>query len=187
MGNYQPSEFNTTLFNRLVFGDKEVRILVLGLDGAGKTTILYRMQIGEVVSTIPTIGFNVETVTYKNIKFQVWDLGGQTSIRPYWRCYYANTDAVIYVVDSSDRDRIGTSRDELASMLGEEELRDAALLVLANKQDMKGAMSSAEVSDALGLPRLKNRQWTIFKTNALKGEGLNDAMDWLVNAIKGSG
>ncbi|KAJ1734856.1 Arf GTPase arl1 [Coemansia sp. RSA 1200] len=176
----------STLFNRLVFGDKEVRILVLGLDGAGKTTILYRMQIGEVVSTIPTIGFNVETVTYKNMKFQVWDLGGQTSIRPYWRCYYANTDAVIYVVDSSDRDRIGTSRDELASMLGEAELKDAALLVLANKQDMKGAMKSAEVSDALGLPHLKNRQWSIFMTNALNGDGLNDAMDWMVHAIEGS-
>ncbi|KAJ2150096.1 Arf GTPase arl1, partial [Coemansia sp. RSA 637] len=117
------------LFNQLVFGDKEVRILILGLDGAGKTTILYRMQIGDVVSTIPTIGFNVETVTYKNIKFQVWDLGGQTNIRPYWRCYYANTDAVIYVVDSCDRDRITTSRDELAAMLEEEELRDSVLLV----------------------------------------------------------
>ena len=57
----------------------------------------------QVVTTIPTIGFNVETVTYKNLKFQVWDLGGQTSIRPYWRCYYTNTDAVIYVVDSADR------------------------------------------------------------------------------------
>jgi hypothetical protein len=74
----------------MLWGSKEVRILILGLDGAGKTTILYRLQIGEVVTTIPTIGFNVETVTYKNIKFQVWDLGGQTSIRPYWRCYYVS-------------------------------------------------------------------------------------------------
>lgn len=64
---------------------------MLGLDSAGKTTILYRLQIGDVVSTIPTIGFNVETLDYKNIKFQVWDLGGQTSIRPYWRCYYGGT------------------------------------------------------------------------------------------------
>jgi len=64
-----------------LFGEKELRILILGLDGAGKTTILYRLQVGEVVTTIPTIGFNVEQVTYKNIKFQVWDLGGQTSIR----------------------------------------------------------------------------------------------------------
>ncbi|KAJ2016582.1 Arf GTPase arl1 [Coemansia sp. S680] len=162
MGHYV-SKF-TSLFS---WGDREVRILILGLDGAGKTTILYRLQIGDVVSTIPTIGFNVET----------------TSIRPYWRCYYANTDAVIYVVDSCDRDRIGTSRDELASMLGEEELQEAALLVFANKQDMKGAMSSAEVSEALGLPRLKSRQWAIYKTSALKGEGLDEGLDWLVNAI----
>ncbi|KAJ2783536.1 Arf GTPase arl1 [Coemansia javaensis] len=177
-------QYFAKLFDRLGFGSKEVRILILGLDGAGKTTILYRMQIGEVVSTIPTIGFNVETVSYKNIRFQVWDLGGQTNIRPYWRCYYANTDAVIYVVDSSDRDRIGTARDELAAMLDEEELRAAVLLVFANKQDMKGAMSAAEVSDALGLPRLKSRQWAIYKTSALKGEGLDEGLDWLVNAIK---
>lgn len=94
-----------------------MRILILGLDGAGKTTILYRLQVGEVITTIPTIGFNVETVTYKNLKFQVWDLGGQTSIRPYWRCYYSKTDAVIYVVDSCDRDRIGISKSELVAML----------------------------------------------------------------------
>jgi ADP-ribosylation factor-like protein 1 len=69
---------------------------------AGKTTILYRLQVGEVISTIPTIGFNVETVTYKNIKFQVWDLGGQTGIRPYWRCYYPNTQACLLSVWSCD-------------------------------------------------------------------------------------
>ncbi|KAJ1643446.1 Arf GTPase arl1 [Coemansia erecta] len=179
MGNWFSS-----IFSSILGGDKEVRILILGLDGAGKTTILYRMQIGEVVSTIPTIGFNVETVSYKNIKFQVWDLGGQTSIRPYWRCYYANTDAVIYVVDSCDRDRIGTSRDELAAMLSEDELQQSVLLVFANKQDMKGAMSAAEISEALGLPRLRNRQWGIYKTSALKGEGLSEGLDWLVNAIQ---
>jgi ADP-ribosylation factor-like protein 1 len=120
----------------------------------GKTTILYRLQIGEVVTTIPTIGFNVETVQYKNIKFQVccfstffqktlthpsfiaqvWDLGGQTSIRPYWRCYYADTKAVVYVVDSSDRERLGINKGELLAMLSEDELADAKLLVFANKQ-----------------------------------------------------
>merc|ERR1712157_587618 len=109
-----------------LFGSKEVRILILGLDNAGKTTILYRLQneSDEAVQTIPTIGFNVETLQYKNIKFQVWDLGGQTSIRPYWRCYYANTDAVIYVVDSQDVDRMTTTKEELMSMLSEEELSD---------------------------------------------------------------
>ncbi|KAJ3410652.1 Arf GTPase arl1 [Chytridiales sp. JEL 0842] len=172
------------LFSRL-WGSKEYRILILGIDGAGKTTILYRLQIGEVVTTIPTIGFNVESVTYKNIKFQVWDLGGQTSIRPYWRCYYANTDAVIYVVDSADRDRIQIARDELVSMLEEEELKDASLLILANKQDLKGAMSVTEVSEALNLTDMKNRQWTIFKCSAQTGEGLTDSLDWLVNTVQG--
>jgi len=176
-----------SLFSRIfsgLFGSKETRILILGLDGAGKTTILYRLQVGEVVTTIPTIGFNVETVTYKNLKFQVWDLGGQTSIRPYWRCYYANTDAVIYVVDSQDRDRIGISKQELVAMLEEEELRKAVLVVLANKQDMDGAMSATDVSNALGLAALKSRSWSIFKTSAIKGEGLDEAMDWLVDALK---
>ena len=168
-----------------LWGSKEVRILILGLDGAGKTTILYRLQLGEVVTTIPTIGFNVETLNYKNIRFQVWDLGGQTSIRPYWRCYYANTDAVIYVVDSADKERISTSKEELIAMLDEEEMKDAALLVFANKQDIPGSMTAAEVGNKLGLTSMKNRQWTIMKCSALKGEGLQEGLDWLVQTISG--
>jgi len=168
---------------RNLIGSREMRILILGLDGAGKTTILYRLQVGDVVTTIPTIGFNVEQVTYKNLKFQVWDLGGQTSIRPYWRCYYSNTDAIIYVVDSADRDRMGVSKQELVAMLEEEELAGAVLVVMANKQDMQGAMSVAEVHSALGLDALRNRTLQIFKTSATKGEGLDQAMDWLANAL----
>ena len=108
--------FRSVLVSKLLttlLGSKEVRVLILGLDNAGKTTILYKLQMGEVVTTVPTIGFNVETVQYKNLRFQVWDLGGQTSIRPYWRCYYQNTSAIIYVVDSSDSDRMGISKQEL--------------------------------------------------------------------------
>ena len=167
-----------------LIGSREMRILILGLDGAGKTTILYRLQVGEVVTTIPTIGFNVEQVTYKNLKFQVWDLGGQTSIRPYWRCYYSSTDAIIYVVDSSDKDRIGISKQELVSMLEEEELKKAVLVVLANKQDLETAMSVTDVYQALGLDLLKNRTFQIFKTSAVKGEGLEEAMEWLSNTLQ---
>jgi len=167
-----------------LLGSREMRILILGLDGAGKTTILYRLQAGEVVTTIPTIGFNVETVTYKNLKFQVWDLGGQTSIRPYWRCYYTNTDAIIYVVDSADRDRMGISKQELVSMLEEDELKDAILVVLANKQDIEGSMTVTEVHAALGLDKLKNRTFQIFKASATKGEGLDESMEWLSNSLQ---
>ncbi|ETS64753.1 hypothetical protein PaG_00711 [Moesziomyces aphidis] len=169
----------SSMFSKLAFWNKneDVRILMLGLDSAGKTTILYRLQIGEVVSTIPTIGFNVETVTYKNIKFQVWDLGGQTSIRPYWRCYYANTAAIIYVIDASDTQRLGTAKAELLAMLSEEELRDSKLLLFANKQDLPGALDEGQVSEKLGLSELKDRQWSIHKCCATKGEGLEEGLD----------
>ncbi|KAL7411961.1 putative small monomeric GTPase [Mrakia frigida] len=164
--------------------DKEVRILMVGLDSAGKTTILFRLQIGEVVSTIPTIGFNVETVQYKNIKFQVWDLGGQSSIRPYWRCYYANTQAIIYVIDASDTARLQTSRTELLTMLSEEELKGVPVLVFANKQDVPGALPSGEISDRLGLAgKEKTREWSVRGSCALKGEGLEEGLDWLSNII----
>jgi ADP-ribosylation factor-like protein 1 len=158
--------------------------LILGLDNAGKTTILYKLQVGEVVTTIPTIGFNVETIKYNNIKFQVWDLGGQTSIRPYWRCYYSNTDAIIYVVDSSDRDRIAIAKQELCAMLEEDELRDTVVMVFANKQDLEGCLSVAEVSEHLGLTNIKNRQWSIQKTSAVSGEGLYEGLEWLSNVLK---
>ncbi|KDQ64765.1 hypothetical protein JAAARDRAFT_167398 [Jaapia argillacea MUCL 33604] len=164
---------------------QDVRILMLGLDSAGKTTILYRLQIGEVVSTIPTIGFNVETVEYKNIKFQVWDLGGQSSIRPYWRCYFPNTSAIIYVIDSSDHARIPTSRSELLTMLSEDELAGVPLLVFCNKQDVEGATKPEEISDLLGLAGgEKGREWSVRGCCALKGEGLEEGLDWLVSAIQ---
>merc|ERR1712070_832847 len=132
-------------------GKKEMRILMVGLDAAGKTTILYRLKLGEVVTTIPTIGFNVETVEYKNISFNVWDVGGQDKIRPLWRHYYTNTQGLIYVVDSNDRERIEENREELHKMLAEEELKDAVLLVFANKQDLPGALTCPEITDKLGL------------------------------------
>ncbi|OBZ76266.1 ADP-ribosylation factor 3 [Grifola frondosa] len=165
--------------------DQDVRILMLGLDSAGKTTILYRLQIGEVVSTIPTIGFNVETVQYKNIKFQVWDLGGQSSIRPYWRCYFPNTAAIIYVIDASDTARLPTARSELLTMLSEDELAGVPLLVFCNKQDVEGALPPEAISEQLGLAGgEKERQWSVRGSCAIKGEGLEDGMDWLVNAIQ---
>ncbi|KAI9703512.1 MAG: hypothetical protein M1820_005816 [Bogoriella megaspora] len=155
-----------------------------GTDNAGKTTLLYRLKIGEVVTTIPTIGFNVESVTYKNLNFNVWDLGGQTSIRPYWRCYYANTAAVIFVIDSTDLDRLSTASDELSAMLSEEELRDAALLVFANKQDQPGAKGAGEISEALKLGELRDRNWSIVACSAVDGRGVGEGMDWLVQTVQ---
>jgi ADP-ribosylation factor protein 1 len=170
------------LFGRL-FGKKEMRILMVGLDAAGKTTILYKLKLGEIVTTIPTIGFNVETVEYKNINFTVWDVGGQDKIRPLWRHYFQNTQGLIFVVDSNDRERVGEAHDELHKMLNEDELREAVLLVFANKQDLPNAMSVAEVTDKLGLHSLRYRKWYIQATCATSGDGLYEGLDWLSSQL----
>jgi len=160
-------------------GKKERRILMVGLDAAGKTTILYKLKLGEIVTTIPTIGFNVETVQYKKINFTVWDVGGQDKIRPLWRHYFQNTQGLIFVVDSNDRDRINEAAEELQKMLREDELRDAHLLVFANKQDLPSAMSVSEMTDKLGLQNLGGRKWYIQSTCATSGDGLYEGLDWL--------
>jgi ADP-ribosylation factor protein 1 len=167
-----------------MFGKKECRILMVGLDAAGKTTILYKLKLGEIVTTIPTIGFNVETVEYKNIQFTVWDVGGQDKIRPLWRHYYQNTQGVIFVVDSNDRDRVQEARDELHRMLNEDELRDAIVLCFANKQDLPNAMNAAEITERLGLNALRGRKWYIQSTCATTGDGLYEGLDWLSQEIQ---
>jgi len=167
---------------------------MVGLDAAGKTTILYKLKLGEVVTTIPTIGFNVETISYKNISFTVWDVGGQDKIRPLWRHYYQNTQGVIFVVDANDRDRIDDSnqyehsaKSELQRMLAEDELSDAVLLVFANKMDLPRAMSTEEITNRLGLKQNKTREWYIQPCTGTTGDGLYKGLDWLCLTLQKKG
>ena len=168
----------------VLFSNQEVRLLILGLDNAGKTTLLYQMQFGEVKVTVPTLGFNVETVKYENLTFQMWDLGGQTEIRPYWRCYYPKTNAVVFVIDSSDKERIDISKQELFLLLQEEDLKGVPIAILANKQDMKGCLTDVQITELMGLTEIKNRKWAIFNTIAKTGKGLDDAFKWLTSILK---
>nr|XP_055040070.1 ADP-ribosylation factor 4-like isoform X3 [Misgurnus anguillicaudatus] len=123
--------------------------------------------------------FQLLTVEHKNISFTVWDVGGQTKIRSLWRHYYSNTEGLIFVVDSSDLERIETAAAELNMMLQEDEMRDVALLVLANKQDLPKAMSSHQLADRLGLHVLIDRQWYVQPTCAVLGSGLYEGLEWL--------
>jgi ADP-ribosylation factor protein 1 len=139
--------------------------------------------LDENVTTIPTIGFNVETVQYKKVNFTMWDVGGQDKIRPLWRHYYANTNAVIFVVDSNDRERLAEARDELQKMLSDDQLRECIVLVFANKQDLPNAANAAEMTDKLGLHSLKQRLWFIQPCCATTGEGLFEGLDWLSSQL----
>ncbi|XP_041835524.1 ADP-ribosylation factor 1-like [Melanotaenia boesemani] len=169
------------LFSRFT-SKTPVRILMVGLDAAGKTTLLYKLKLAEVVTTIPTIGFNVETVEYKNISFTVWDVGGQTIIRQLWKHYYTNTQGLIFVVDSNDRERIKEAADELHMMMEEDQLRGVALLVFANKQDLPRAMSVGDITEALGLSGVQ-QPWFVQSSCAVSGAGLVEGLDWLSKQV----
>jgi ADP-ribosylation factor protein 1 len=165
-----------------IFGKKEARIVMVDLDAAGKTTVLYKLKLNKVVTTIPTIGFNVEKVEYKNLRMAIWDINGQVVLRPLYRHYFDNTNGVIFVVDSCDKLRMGLAADELDKVMCEPALMDAALVVFSNKQDMPNALSASEVADRLGLRKLKQRWW-VQGTSATTGAGLYEGLDWLAANI----
>ncbi|KAH3732109.1 ADP-ribosylation factor [Pelomyxa schiedti] len=180
-----------SMLERLLFGlpgpnGGEWRVLMVGLDNAGKTTILYKLRLGEVVATVPTIGFNVETVEYKSLRFTVWDVGGQEKLRAIWKHYYQGTQAIIFVVDSADKARISDAQDELQRMLVDRDLHDSILLVFANKQDLPAAQSIKEVSDALGLSTIANHRWHIQPACAHTGAGLFEGLEWLAKELRKS-
>ncbi|XP_071952197.1 E3 ubiquitin-protein ligase TRIM23-like [Antedon mediterranea] len=175
--------------NRVHIGPKmEMRVVVLGLDNAGKTSILFKLKQNEFIQTIPTIGFNVETVEYRNLNFTIWDVGGDPKLRPLWKHYYLNTQAVIFVVDSCDSDRLEEAYDELASLMSEKQLRDAVVLVFANKQDVDGAVGIDVISERLSLHKLCfGRNWFIQPCDAQSGTGLKEGLEWLSRQLVAAG
>jgi len=169
-----------SLLRNLKKDDEEFRILMLGLDNSGKTTALKQLAGEDVDHITPTQGFNIKSVQHSGFKLNVWDIGGQKHIRPYWKNYYENTDAIVYMVDSSDRRRTDEAAEELQGLLEEELLSGAPVLVYANKQDLLNAMTAAEVMKELELDSLKDRWVHVQACSAKTGEGLEDGMAQLM-------
>ncbi|XP_023676228.1 ADP-ribosylation factor-like protein 3 [Paramormyrops kingsleyae] len=163
--------------------DQEVRILLLGLDNGGKTTLLKQLASEDVSHITPTQGFNVKSVQSQGFRLNVWDIGGQRKIRPYWRNYFENTDVLIYVIDSADRKRFEETGQELAELLDEEKLSGVPVLVFANKQDLLTAAPASEIAEGLNLHTIRDRIWQIQSCSALTGEGVQDGMTWVCKSI----
>jgi len=172
----------STVVNHLS-NKKEARILMLGLDAAGKTTILYKLKLGEVTTTVPTFGLNMEIVEFKNFKLYCWDVGYQQRIRVIWRHFFENIQGILFVIDSWDKERMDLVKEEVQWFLGEEKLKKAVLLIMANKQDLSGAMTVAEMTEKLELSLIKGRESYIRGTCAVSGEGLREGLDWLTETI----
>ncbi|CAF0758183.1 unnamed protein product [Brachionus calyciflorus] len=160
---------------------KPVKVLIGGFDAAGKTTILYCMKSITPIIPIPTIGFNVETFKYKNFELIAWDVGGRDKGRALIRHYFPHTEIFIYVIDSNDHERMAESGNELLRMLNENDLKDCMILVIANKQDLKNALSVEEVKKRIEFDKITQTSKNIFGISAITGDGLNVAFDWIIN------
>ncbi|CAM9770835.1 unnamed protein product [Chrysoparadoxa australica] len=174
-----------TILKKVKQKEREMRLLILGLDNAGKTTIVKKFNGDDISIISPTLGFNIETLDYAGYKLNVWDVGGQQTIRSYWRNYFEQTDGLVWVIDSADRGRLQDCRRELHSLLTQEKLAGASLLVFANKQDLAGALSCQEIAAILELEheKFQERHWNIIPCSAVTGEGLVKGIDWLVQDI----
>ncbi|PGH28201.1 hypothetical protein AJ80_00091 [Polytolypa hystricis UAMH7299] len=164
--------------------DKEMRILMLGLDNAGKTTIVKKIMGEDVTTVSPTLGFIIKTIDFQGYKLNIWDVGGQKTLRSYWRNYFEKTDALIWVVDATDRLRIDDCREELAGLLVEERLMGASLLVFLNKTDVDGCMDESEVRQGLQLDMIKTHKWTVMPCSAMTGRNLIPGLEWVVQDAK---
>jgi small GTP-binding protein len=167
-----------------LFGEqrKEARILLVGLDKAGKTTVLYRLKQNTIIPTVSTAGFNMEVIEFRNTQMLMWDVGGGYNSRPYWHCYLQNVDAIVYVVDSADRDRLEEARDELERFLRNDIQKEVLLLIFANKQDLPQSMREMEIVKLLKLEKL-DRHWMVQLCSTYTGEGLFEGLDWIVHHL----
>ena len=125
------------------------KVLFLGLDNAGKSTLLFQLKDKAFRDTVPTVGLNVEEITYRGLSLTLWDVSGQAT--RLWKHYFDKINAIIFVVDSSDRERISRAQEELHRVIADPELSQAPILVFANKQDLQGAMNEQEVYSELNL------------------------------------
>jgi len=163
---------------------KDTCVLILGLDNAGKTAALYALKLGEPMPyTIPTIGFNIEQIDIGNLSIKTWDLGGQTKLRELWPHYYEQSNGVVFVIDSNDRDRLPIVKEELHALLSHKDLSSKPLLILANKQDLPNAARRDELIDFLELNTVTWLIWHVVECTATKNERVKVGFEWLTSTL----
>lgn len=175
--------------NAFGFSKKEARILVVGLDNSGKTTLIHHIKPkkASTFEVTPTVGFQVEEFKKNNLNFTIYDMSGQGRYRSLWEHYYADVQAIIYVIDSTDKIRMCVAKEELDQLMNHEDIKrsKAPILFYANKMDIAGAMTAEECMEELALDRIKDKAWHITASNAITGSGVDEGIEWLCTAISG--
>mmetsp|Transcript_26897 Transcript_26897/g.86401 ORF Transcript_26897/g.86401 Transcript_26897/m.86401 type:complete len:183 (+) Transcript_26897:166-714(+) len=174
-------------FSSVGLGKEKVNVLVVGLDNSGKTTIIERLkpQKSQSMEVAPTVGFNVDEFSKGSVSFKTFDMSGAGRYRNLWEHYFKDAQAIIFVVDTSDKIRMCVAKDELDSMLGNQDLKSGIpILFFANKMDIPTSLSPVDTAQALKLDEIKDKPWQIVPSNALTGEGLDKGIEWLSDFIK---
>lgn len=171
----------------LGYQQKEARILLVGLDNSGKTTMIQHLKPQEtsVMEVVPTVGFQVEEFKRKGVKFTIFDMSGQDKYRSIWENYYQDVQAIIFVIDCADKIRMCVAKDELDTLLSHDDLvrAEIPILCLANKRDKQGALSAMDCVGLMELERITDKPWHCVATNALDGKGVEPALNWLVDQL----
>ncbi|KAM9985245.1 hypothetical protein ACTFIZ_008794 [Dictyostelium cf. discoideum] len=177
------STFFSDIFPSFKF-KKDTKILMTGLDSAGKSTIFEKLKLGFVISITPVIGFNFQTIKYKNLTIIFGNTGGCSNLlRSLWKRNYHGSNAIIFVVDSSDRDRMDQVKEEIDNLLIQDELKGVPILIFANKQDINNTMSTTEIVNSLNLNSIEDRKWYIQLCSAIKSDGVYEGINWIVNLL----
>lgn len=178
---------------KYLFSKTEFHVLILGIDKSGKTTLLEKLK--SLYSNleglppdriVPTVGLNIGRLEAAQAKLVFWDLGGQIGLRTIWEKYYEEAHAIIYVIDAASPSTFESSKSALEKVLRHEDLRGAPLLILANKQDLPGAVSAEELARYLDLKELDERLYMFEAISAYDGMGIKNSIEWLVEVMERS-
>ena len=172
----------------LGLSNAEARILVIGLDNSGKTTLINHIKPQKAIATFevtPTVGYQVETFTKHNLNFTILDMSGSSTYRSLWEQYYNDVSAIIFVLDSTDKVRMCIARDELDELLNNPLIKSRSLPIcfFANKMDVPGSLTPVDCMRGMGLEKIDNKPWHITSSNALTGAGVDEGVMWLAEKL----
>jgi ADP-ribosylation factor-like protein 8 len=169
-----------------LFSSRKLELCLVGLENSGKTTLLNVLSNGQVVETLPTVGLNVRTMQKEGVKMKVWDLGGQQRFRNEWPRYTANSDVILFVVDSADKDRVPIAKQELHKLLEDTSLDGIPVLILLNKIDLEPRFTKTEIINLLNLDYIdaKRNPWAVIPISAMAQTNIVDVVDWLLKNSK---
>eukprot|EP01064_Diplonema_japonicum_P000448 TRINITY_DN102_c3_g1_i1.p2 TRINITY_DN102_c3_g1~~TRINITY_DN102_c3_g1_i1.p2 ORF type:complete len:185 (+),score=46.45 TRINITY_DN102_c3_g1_i1:56-610(+) len=174
-------------FFKGLFWKQEMELTLVGLQNAGKTTLLNVISDGKAKpNTIPTVGLNIRKITKGNISIKLWDIGGQPRFRGMWERYCRGVNAIVYVVDSADRSTVDAAQKELMELMQKPALEKIPLLVLGNKNDVPSHMNEAELRQALDLDSIKGREVCVYSISAKNSVNIDVTLQWLIKNAKKS-